>query len=141
MYLANIARGSLRQVPSGRSGRTMKFKFFHLCRQVDGKWYATITARSEGADPIIAIAGPFADLEEATAHNAECMEKTHRDRQLYAVDMNSVPPKARQGITDEVLRVWRQGDFERYLSQSSARDHEPASAPAPNWWRRWWSSG
>lgn len=41
---------------------------FHLCQEIDGEWYAIITARSDGidAEPIIAIAGPLADREEAT---------------------------------------------------------------------------
>ena len=32
---------------------------FHLCQEIDGEWYAIITARSDDkdADPIIAIAG------------------------------------------------------------------------------------
>src|SRR6516165_10917996 len=49
---------------------------FHLCSRFDGEWYATITARSnvKDADPIVAIAGPFADLEQAKAHNGQCME-------------------------------------------------------------------
>jgi hypothetical protein len=49
---------------------------FHLCSRFDGEWYATITARSDvkDADPIVAIAGPFADLEEAKAHTGQCME-------------------------------------------------------------------
>ena len=56
-------------------------------------WYATITARSDGKDagPIIAIAGPFADLEQAKAHNGQCMELSRRNRQFYLVDMPSVP--------------------------------------------------
>jgi hypothetical protein len=56
---------------------------FHLCSRFDGEWYATITARSDvkGADPVVAIAGPFADLEEAKAHNGKCMELSRRNRQ------------------------------------------------------------
>jgi hypothetical protein len=38
---------------------------FHLCQEIDGEWYAIITARSDvkDADPIIAIAGPFAGCQ------------------------------------------------------------------------------
>jgi len=66
---------------------------FHLCSRVDGEWYATITARSDlkAGDPIVAIAGPFADLEQAKAHNGQCMELSRRNRQFYLVDMPSVP--------------------------------------------------
>ena len=54
---------------------------FHLCSRVDGEWYATITARSDlkAGDPIVAIAGPFADLEQAKAHNGQCMELSRRN--------------------------------------------------------------
>jgi hypothetical protein len=104
---------------------------FHLCSLVDGEWYATITARSDvkGADPIIAIAGPFADLEQAKAHNGQCMELSRRNRQFYLVDMKSVPPEARQGITDDVLRGWRQGDFERLRSWRGGDDLSLNLAP------------
>jgi hypothetical protein len=97
---------------------------FHLCSQFDGEWYAVITARSDvkGAEPIVAIAGPFADLERAKAHNAKCMELSRRNRQFYLVDMVSVPAKARRHITDDVLRGWRQGDFERLRSWRGGDD-------------------
>ena len=97
---------------------------FHLCSRVDGEWYATITARSDvkGAEPIIAIAGPFANLEQAKAHNGQCMELSRRNRQFYLVDMLSVPAKARQYITDDVLRGCRQGDFERLRSWRGGDD-------------------
>jgi hypothetical protein len=97
---------------------------FHLCREIDGEWYAIITARSDvkGANPIIAIAGPFADIEQAKAHNGKCMELSRRNRQFYLVDMKSVPTKARQYITDDVLRGWRQGDFERLRSWRGGDD-------------------
>jgi hypothetical protein len=49
---------------------------FPLYNQVDGEWYATITARYADADaePILVIAGPFADVEEAKAHNRKWLE-------------------------------------------------------------------
>src|SRR6516165_2200566 len=94
---------------------------FHLCSRFDGEWYATITARSDvkDADPIVAIAGPFADLEQAKAHNGQCMELSRRNRQFYLVDMPSVPPKARQ---HDVRRGWRQGDFGRLRSWRGGDD-------------------
>jgi hypothetical protein len=97
---------------------------FHLCRQIDGEWFAIITARSDGkgAEPIIAIAGPFADIEQAKAHNGQCMELPRRNRQFYLVDMPSVPAKARQYITGDVRRGWRQGDFERLRSWRGGDD-------------------
>ena len=97
---------------------------FHLCSRFDGEWYATITARSDvkGAEPIVAIAGPFADLEQAKAHNGQCMELSRRNRQFYLVDMPSVLAKARQYITDDVLRGCRQGDFERLRSWRGGDD-------------------
>jgi hypothetical protein len=81
---------------------------FHLCSR---EWYAIITAKSDGkgAEPIIAIAGPFGDREEASAHNGKCMELSRRNRQFYLVDMSAVPPKVRQRITDDVRRGWRSG--------------------------------
>ena len=90
-------------------------RVFHFCSRFDGEWYATITTRSDvkDAEPIVAIAGPFADLEQAKAHNGQCMELSRRNRQFYLVDMPSVPPKVRQHITDDVRRGWRQGDFKR----------------------------
>jgi len=104
---------------------------FHLCSRFDGEWYATITARSnvKDADPIVAIAGPFADLEQAKAHNGQCMELSRRNRQFYLVDMPSVPPKARRHITDDVLRGWRQGDFERLRSWQGGNDIRVDLAP------------
>jgi len=97
---------------------------FHVCSRFDGEWYAAITARSDvkGADPVVAIAGPFADLEEAKAHNGKCMELSRRNRQLYLVDMKSIPAKARRHITDDVLRGWRQGDFGRLRSWRGGDD-------------------
>jgi hypothetical protein len=97
----------------------------------DGEWYATVTARSDvkDAEPIIAIAGPFADLEQAKAHNGQCMELSRRNRQFYLVDMPSGPPKARQHITDDVLRGWRQGDFERLRSWRGGDDIRVDLAP------------
>jgi len=95
---------------------------FHLCQEIDGEWYAIITARSDGkgAEPIIAIAGPFGDREEASDHNGKCMELSRRDRQFYLVDMSAVPSKVRQRITDDVRRGWRQGDFERLRACAAA---------------------
>jgi hypothetical protein len=61
-------------------------------------------AQAHLADPIITIAGPFADIEQAKAHNGKCMELSRRNRQFYLVDMVSVPAKAREYITDDVLR-------------------------------------
>ena len=97
---------------------------FHLCQEIDGEWYAIITARSDGkgAEPIIAIAGPFGDREEASDHNGKCMELSRRNRQFYLVDMKAVPPKVRQRITDDVRRGWRQGDFERLRSWRGGDD-------------------
>jgi hypothetical protein len=66
--------------------------------------------------------GKFADLERAKAHNAKCMELSRRNRQFYLVDMVSVPAKARRHITDDVLRGWRQGDFERLRSWRGGDD-------------------
>jgi len=58
---------------------------FPLCSQFDGEWYATITARyaAEDAEPIIAIAGPFADPEQAKAHNGQCMELSRQSTILF----------------------------------------------------------
>jgi len=84
---------------------------FYICSEVDGKWYATITVIGEDAEPVVAIAGPFADVEEAKAYNDRRRELADRRGELRLTDMASVPPKARQGITDDVLRGWRQGDF------------------------------
>ena len=58
---------------------------FHLCSRVDGEWYATITARPDvkDAEPIIAIAGPFADPEQAKAHNGQCMELSRQSTILF----------------------------------------------------------
>jgi hypothetical protein len=97
---------------------------FHLCQEIDGEWYAIITARSDGkgAEPIIAIAGPFGDREEASDHNGKCMELSRRNRQFYLVDMKAVPPRVRQRITDDVRRGWRQGDFERLRSWRGGDD-------------------
>jgi len=104
---------------------------FHLCSRFDGEWYTTITARPDvkDAEPIIAIAGPFADPEQAKAHNGQCMELSRRNRQYYLVDMPSVPPKARQHITDDVLRGWRQGDFKRLRSWRGGDDLRLNLAP------------
>ena len=98
---------------------------------IDGEWYAIITARSDGkdAEPIIAIAGPFGDREEVSAHNAKCMELSRRNRQFYLVDMPSVPAKARQHITDDVLRGWRQDDFGRLRSWRGGDDLRLNLAP------------
>jgi hypothetical protein len=103
---------------------------FHLCQEIDGEWYAIITARSDdkGADPIIAIAGPFADGKKR-AHNGKCMELSRRNRQFYLVDMRAVPTKVRQRIADDVRRGWRQGDFERLRSWRGGDD--PALSLAP----------
>jgi hypothetical protein len=101
---------------------------FHLCREIDGEWFAIITARSDrkGAEPIVAIARPFADIDQAKAHNGQCMELPRRNRQFYLVDMKSVP---RQYITDDVLRGWRQGDFERLRSWRGGDDLSLDLAP------------
>ena len=104
---------------------------FHLCQEIDGEWYAIITARSDGkdAEPIIAIAGPFADREEASAHNGKCMELSRRNRQFYLLDKSAVPSKVRQHITDDVQRGWRQGDFERLRSWRGGDDLRLNLAP------------
>jgi hypothetical protein len=105
-------------------GKVRPDSVFHLCQEIDGEWYAIITARSDDkdADPIIAIAGPFGDREEASAHNGKCMELSRRNRQFYLVDMKSVPAKVRQRITGDVRRGWRQGDFERLRSWRGGDD-------------------
>jgi hypothetical protein len=43
--------------------------------------------------------------------------------------MASVPAKARQYITDDVLRGWRQGDFERLRSWRGGDDLSLDLAP------------
>ena len=114
------------------SGMVRPDTVFHLCSRFGRDWYATITARSDvrGADPIVAIAGPFADLEEAKAHNGQCTELSRpQSTILYLVDMPSVPAKARQHITDDVPRGWRQGDFGRLRSWQGGDDL--ALNPAP----------
>jgi hypothetical protein len=104
---------------------------FPLCSQFDGEWYATITARyaAEDAEPIIVIAGPFADVEEAKAHNRKWLEASSRLGQYYFIGMASVPAKVRQRITNDVLRGWRQGDFERLRSWRGGDDIRVDLAP------------
>ena len=57
-----------------KRGMVRRDTIFPLYNQVDGEWYATITARYAAADaePIVVIAGPFADVEKAKAHNRKC---------------------------------------------------------------------
>ena len=77
--------------------------------------FSTITAKlkAKGAEPLVAIAGPFADAEETTAYNDRRRELVDQRGELYLTDMASVPAKIRQTLTDDVLRGWRQDDFKR----------------------------
>ena len=104
---------------------------FPLCSQFDGEWYATITARyaDENAEPIVVIARPFADVEAAKAHNRKWLELARREGQYYFIGMTSVPVEARQSITKDVLRGWRQGDFERLRSWRGGDDIRVDLAP------------
>ena len=79
----------------------------HRCFCNHGEWYATITARyaAQDAEPIIVIAGPFVDVEEAKAHNRKWLEASSRLGQYYFIGMASVPAKVRQRIsTAEEIR-------------------------------------
>ena len=104
---------------------------FYICSKVDGEWYSTITVRlhAEGAEPVIAIAGPFADVEETKAYNDRRRELVDQRGELYLTDMASVPAKARQGLTDDVLRGWRQGDFKRHEAR---RGYSPINLKPKN---------
>jgi hypothetical protein len=95
---------------------------FPISSYVDGEWYATITAKLVDGDPVIAIAGPFADREEAQAYNSEYVEYCKRHGELRLINTRSVPAKARQSITDDVLRGWREGQFERLRSWPGGDD-------------------
>ena len=107
-----------------KRGMVRRDTIFPLYNQVDGEWYATITARYAAADaePIVVIAGPFADVEKAKAHNRKWLEASSRLGQYYFIGMASVPAKVRQRITDDVLRGWRQGDFGRLRSWRGGDD-------------------
>ena len=76
---------------------------------------------SAGVEPGMLGAGAFR-RRRASDHNGKCMELSRRNRQFYLVDMPSVPAKARQHITDDVLRGWRQGDFGRLRSWRGGDD-------------------
>ena len=104
---------------------------FYLCSKVDGEWYSTITAKlkAEGAEPLVAIAGPFADAEETTAYNDRRRELVDQRGKLYLTDMASVPAKIRQTLTDDVLRGWRQDDFKR---RGTRRGYSPINLDPKN---------
>jgi hypothetical protein len=104
---------------------------FPLYSQVDGEWYATITARYADADaePIVVIAGPFADVEEAKAHNRKWLEASRHLGQYYFIGMATVPAEVTQRITDDVRRGWRQGDFGRLRSWRGGEDLQLNLAP------------
>jgi hypothetical protein len=102
---------------------------FPLYNQVDGEWYATITARYADAEPIVVIAGPFAEVEEAKAHNRKWLEASRHLGQYYFIGIATVPAEVRQHITEDVRRGWRQGDFERLRSWRSGEDLQLNLAP------------
>ena len=104
---------------------------FPLYNKIDGEWYATITARYADADaePIVVIAGPFADVEEAKAHNRKWLEASRHLGQYYFIGMATVPAEVTQRITDDVRRGWRQGDFERLRSWQGGDDLRLNLAP------------
>ena len=114
-----------------KRGMVRRDTIFPLYSQFDGEWYATITARyaDEHSEPIVAIAGPFADVEAAKAHNRKWLELAQREGQYYFIGMTSVPAEARQSITKDVLRGWRQGDFERLRSWRGGDDIRVDLAP------------
>jgi hypothetical protein len=95
---------------------------FPLCHRVDEEWFASITAKFDNGEPVIAIAGPFADIDEAKARNGKWLELSGRLGRLELVNQASVPAKVRQEITSDVMRGWRQGDFERLRSWQGGDD-------------------
>jgi hypothetical protein len=121
-------------VPSWKGGGNDKTELesesgqdiFYLCSKVDGEWYSTITAKlkAEGAEPVVAIAGPFADAEETKAYNDRRRELVDQRGKLYLTDMASVPAKIRQTLTDDVLRGWRQDDFKRRGTRRGLLAHQ-----------------
>ena len=100
---------------------------FYLCSKVDGEWYSTITAKlkAEGAEPLVAIAGPFADAEETKAYNDRRRELVDQRGELYLTDMASVPAKIRQTLTETCCEA---GD--RTISNDEGRD----GATRPSIW-------
>jgi hypothetical protein len=97
---------------------------FSLCSRVGDEWFATITAKYNSGEPVIAIVGPFADREEASAYNGMCLEFLNRRGELRLADTASVPAEARQSITDDILRGWRDGQFERLRSRQGDDDFD-----------------
>lgn len=78
---------------------------FSTYREIDGEFYATITAKPERGEPIIVIAGPFFTETKARTHNGKWLELATRRGQLTLVDMRSVPAEVRRTITDEISLV------------------------------------
>jgi hypothetical protein len=79
----------------------------HLCQEIDGEWYAIITTRSDGkdAEPIIAIAGPFADREEASDHNTSSNRLAKKGAQA-GVD-NSTAEQRQEWARHATIAPWR----------------------------------
>jgi hypothetical protein len=110
------------RLKTNRIERIPRDTIFCLHSLIDGSFYATVTAKPDDGEPIILIAGPFATEEEAKAHNGECLELAQRTGRLLPVDRRSVPAAARRPIAEDVLRGWRQGDFERLRSWRGGDD-------------------
>jgi hypothetical protein len=109
------------QRKKAKQGLVRPNTIFPITSRIDGEWYATITAKFDG-EPVVSIVGPFADREEASAHNSMVLEFLIQHGELRLVGTKSVPATVRQRITDDVLRGWREGQFERLRSWSGYAD-------------------